>query len=224
MTFAETMRAIEQDEVAAEMNLAAGTKAFRRAIRGHELFQRLTELAQKDPAEVVTRIENISHLEIDERYENPFDTALSAYLMALSDVAEPETLSKAAAAVLRTPKCWWASGLAHELLLQTVAAGAIGVGVDRREAIYVRVNNWLTAVRAPVTETTIHELLRAVSAGQPAGQSNNVIEFPSQQECAVCHRRVVPKDKNVLRQKYVGHRRKRISSRPHNIAKPRRQA
>jgi hypothetical protein len=215
MTFAETMRAIEQDEFAAEMNLAAGTKAFRRRLREHNLFRRLTELAKENPAEVAGRIEGISHLEIDQGYENPFDTALSAYLMALSDVAEPERISKAAAAVLRTPKCWWASGLARELLLQTVAVGAIGAGVDWREAVYARVNNWLTAVHASGTETTIRELLRAVSAGQPAGQGNNVIEFPSPAKRAVSHQHIVPKE--LIR-------RRRNSSRPHNIAKARRQA
>jgi len=123
MTLAETMAAIEQEEFAVEMNLAAGTKAFRRAIREHELFHRLSELAKENPSEVAGRIEAISRIEVDERYENRFDTALSVYLMVLSDVAEPEVASKASQAVLRTPKIWWASGVAQELLLQPVAEG-----------------------------------------------------------------------------------------------------
>ena len=57
MTLAETMAAIEQEEFAAEMNLAAGTKAFRQAIREHELFHRLSELAKENPSEVAERIE-----------------------------------------------------------------------------------------------------------------------------------------------------------------------
>src|SRR5437879_5484832 len=105
MTLPETMRLIEHDEFAADMNLAAGTKAFRRRIHEHSLFQRLTELAKENPAEVAARVESISHLAIDQGYENPFDAALSAYLMALSHVAEPEMISKAAAEALRTPKC-----------------------------------------------------------------------------------------------------------------------
>ena len=124
MTLAETMAAIEQEKFAAEMNLAAGTKAFRRAIREHGLFHRLSELAKENPSEVAERIETISRIEADERYENRFDTALSAYLMVLSDVAEPEVASNASRAVLRTPKIWWASGVAREILLQTVAVGA----------------------------------------------------------------------------------------------------
>lgn len=121
MTLAETMSAIEQDEFAAEMNLAAGTKAFRRAIREHELFHRLSELAIENPSAVAGRVEAISGIEVDERYENRFDTALSAYLMVLSDVAGPELVSQASQAILRTPKLWWASEIARELLLQTVA-------------------------------------------------------------------------------------------------------
>jgi hypothetical protein len=121
MTLAETMSAIEQDEFAAEMNLAAGTKAFRRAIREHELFHRLSELAIENPSAVAGRVEAISGIEVDERYENRFDTALSAYLMVLSDVAGPELVSQASQAILRTPRLSWASGTARELLLQTVA-------------------------------------------------------------------------------------------------------
>lgn len=209
MTLAETMDAIEEDEFAAEMNLAAGTKAFRRAIMEHDLFQRLAELAKENPPEVEARIEKISHLDIDERYENRFDTALSAYLMALSDVAEPEVVSKAATAVLRTPKCWWASGLAGELLLRTVAAG---VGTDCREAVYVRVNNWLIQARAAGATTTMRELLRALSAGQPSGQGKTVIEFPSQQKRSVSRHHIAPKT-------FI--KRKRSSSRPRNVANAR---
>ena len=121
MTLAETMAVIEQDEFAAEMNLAAGTKAFRLAIRDHALFHRLSELAKENPCKVAERIEAISHVEVDERYENRFDTALSAYLMVLSDTAEPEIASRASQIVLRTPKVWWASGIARELLLETIA-------------------------------------------------------------------------------------------------------
>jgi hypothetical protein len=48
MTLTETMAVIEQEKFAAEMNLAAGTKAFRRAIREHELFHRLSPNLRKN--------------------------------------------------------------------------------------------------------------------------------------------------------------------------------
>jgi len=212
MTLAETMAAIERDEFAAEMNLAAGTKAFRRAVREHELFDRLSELAKENPSEVAERIETISRSAVDERYENPFDTALSAYLMALCDVAGPEIASKIVQAVLRTPKTWWASGLARELLLQTVAMGAIGVGVDWRN--YARVNEWFVALHSSSgRETTMRELLDAVSAGQPTGRVSNVIEFPPPEARTMSH--VVPK---------AFLKRKKGSARPQNIAAARKRA
>src|SRR5580704_8832777 len=126
MTLVEVMEAIQKDEFSAEMNLAAGTRAFRRLMRSHDLFLGLAELAKENSTELLARIESISQRDVDMAYEYPFDVALSAYLIALSDCAPPEVVSKAAQAVLRTPKCWWASGLARELLLQTVATGVIG--------------------------------------------------------------------------------------------------
>jgi len=212
MTLPETMAAIEQDEFAAEMNLAAGTNAFRRAIREHELFNRLSELARENPSEVAERIETISRGEVDERYENPFDTALSAYLMVLWDVAPPEITSRIAQAVLRTPRTWWASGLARELLLQTVAMGAIGVGVDWCN--YVRVNERFVALHSSIgRDTTMRELLDAVSAGQPTGRVSNVIEFPPPEARTMSH--VVPK---------VVLKRRKGSARLHNIAAARKRA
>ncbi len=216
MTLAETMAVIERDEFAAEMNLAAGTAAFRRAIRGHELFRSLSQLAKEDLSEVAGRIEAISRIEVDERYENRFDTALSAYLMVLSDVAEPEVASKAAQSVLRTPKIWWASGIARELLLQTVAVGTIGVGVDWGESIYVRFNEWFVAMHSSSgRDTTMQELLKAVSAGQPKGRGSKVVEFPTQETRTVSYHHVVPK---------MFLKRKKGSARLHNIAAARKRA
>src|SRR5262245_17453631 len=146
MTVAQTMEAIEQDEFAAEMNLSAGTRAFRRAIREHKFYDRLLELAKRNPSELAGRIEAISHIEVDERYENRFDTALSAYLMVLSDVAEPETTLRASQAALRAPRTWWASAIARELVLQTVAVGAIGAGADCGDSVYARFNAWVVAL------------------------------------------------------------------------------
>lgn len=213
MTLADIMTAIEQDEFAAEMNLAAGTKAFRQAMREHELFHRLSELAIKTSSEVAARIEAISHIEVDEQYENRFDTALSAYLMFLADVAGPEIVSKASQAILKTPKLWWASGIARELLLQTVAVGAIGIGVDWRGSISVRFNKWFVALHSSSgQDVTMRELLKAVSAGQPKGREGNIIEFPKR---PMSHHHLVPR---------VFLKRKTGSARPHSIGVARKKA
>src|SRR5262249_8196271 len=92
MTLAETMEAIERDEFAAELSLAAGAQSFRRAVTENDLFRQLLPLAKEAPEDLAARIETISRLDIDERYENPFDVALSAYMLALSDVPEKRKL------------------------------------------------------------------------------------------------------------------------------------
>jgi hypothetical protein len=193
MTLTDVMKAIEQDEFSAEMNLAAGTRAFRRSVSGHDLFLRLTKLAKENPSEVAERIESISRLDVDVAYENRLDAALSAYLMVLSDVAEPEVVAKAGQAVLRTPKCWWAAGLARELLLETVATGAIGAGVDWHEAIHARFAEWFNQIRIPSNDNLTKKWLLALSAGQPSGQGNKVIDLPSQEKRASIYQHSVSK-------------------------------
>ncbi len=124
---AEVMREIEQYRFSAELNLGAGTSAFRRGLREHDLFRRLLELAKTVGArsEIAARITDIASREIDTRYENRYDAALSAYLTVLGDTAEPDVVAKAATAVIKTPKCWWAVGIARELLLRATATGVL---------------------------------------------------------------------------------------------------
>jgi hypothetical protein len=225
MTLAETMDAIERDEFAAEMNLAAGTKAFRRAMKEHSLFRYFCGLAKDSLTEVAARIETISHLDVDERYENRLDTALSAYMMALANFAEPEVVSKAASAVLRTPRCWWASGISREMLLQTVAFGVVGTGqavtsvsstvqrIDWEGAFHIDVASWYQ-MWVPRRDESMRRLLRDLRAGQPSGQGNKVIKFPSEDDRTAIHQ---PNFVKSLK-------RKRGPSPPNNIAKARKQA
>jgi len=78
VALADVMQAIEEYRFSAEVNLAAGTKAFRRGLRNHELFRELAELAKEPQArsEIVKRIAALSRAEIDKHYENHFDAAL----------------------------------------------------------------------------------------------------------------------------------------------------
>jgi hypothetical protein len=210
MSLTDVMKAIEQDEFSAEMNLAAGTRAFRRSVSGHDLFSRLTKLAKENPSEVAERVESISHLDVDLSYENRLDVALSAYLMVLSEVAEPEIVAKAGQAVLRISKCWWASGLARELLLETVAAGVIGAGVDWHEALHTRFAEWFNQIRISSNDDLTKKWLLVLSAGQPSGRGSKVIEIPSPEKRASIHLHSVPKVKGRKR-----------SARPHSITNAR---
>ena len=165
MALAEIMQGIEQYRFSSELNLAAGTKAFRRGLREHDLVRSLADLAKNAEARVAVakRVEELSTRDIDTRYENRFDAALSAYLTVLGDTAQPETVAKAASAAAKAPNCWWTLGISRDLLVHAVATGFT-------EA---------TAVRHIDTSATLpgalwHERLqewfspRAVSAGDEA--------------------------------------------------------
>jgi hypothetical protein len=173
MTLAETMTAIEHDHFAAEMNLAAGTKAFLRMMRDHSLFHHLTALTRQHPEVVAARTEQIAAIEIDERYENPLDTALSAYVLALLDSnVAPEIVSKAAQAVFTTPKCWWSLGVARDALLKTAASGPqVTTNQTPRDRAYrILINSLATSsMRGNVT---ISELMKSVSGQQPTGKKS----------------------------------------------------
>jgi hypothetical protein len=80
MALADILHGIEQYRFSSELNLAAGTKAFRRGLRGHVLFRELSEQAKEVDARVAVaqRVEKLAGTEIDNRYENRYDAALSA--------------------------------------------------------------------------------------------------------------------------------------------------
>lgn len=117
---------IEDIRFSAELNLATGAKAFRRALRDHSLLHQLAEAA-RDAASataLVDRVAELSRRQIDVRYENPFDVALCCYLVVLGDTAEPATVARAAQAVSKAPNCWWAIEVAGDVLMRAIAKGA----------------------------------------------------------------------------------------------------
>lgn len=121
----EVFSKIEDHKFAAELNLASGLKSFTKGLRDHELFGELVHLA-KEPAgakEIARHVVQLSAQSIDTQYENPFDAALSAYLTAIGDFVEPETLTMAAEAALSAKNCWWASNIASGLLTNALASG-----------------------------------------------------------------------------------------------------
>jgi hypothetical protein len=126
MTLADVMRAIEQHRFSAEVNLA-GSKAFRRGLRNHDLFRELAEHAKEPHAriEILKRITFLSSRELDKRYENRFDAALSAYLTVLGETAEPEVVTEAASTAASAPNCWWTVGISRELQMRAIATGHV---------------------------------------------------------------------------------------------------
>ena len=197
MTLADIMQGIEQYHFSSELNLAAGTKAFRRGLRTHELVRRLADLAKDTETRltIAKRVEELSEAEIDTRYENRFDAALSAYLTVLGDTAQPETVAKAASAAAKATNCWWTVGLSRELLMYAVATGFAEAPVMHwhvepapfmqrtqwREALREKMQEWFNQKMVSVNDDTTRRILSVLRAAQLQAQApnaGNVIVMP----------------------------------------------
>jgi hypothetical protein len=85
---------------------------------GSEELRALVHVLKKDNALaglIISRIQAISETDIDHRYENPWDVALAAYLLALR-IADPALAPLAAEVVLSVPLTWWARHFALSVL------------------------------------------------------------------------------------------------------------
>ncbi len=205
MRLSEVMAGIEEYRFSSELNLASGTKAFRRGLRNHRLVRALAEQA-KDPvarSAVAKRIEDLAGVYVDPRYENRYDAALSAYLTVLSDVADTKTIAMAASAAMKAENTWWTGGISRELVTQSVATGlaeasaedshvvpaGIVAGVDWRSALPIG-SSKLCSAKIPatartVTEDRIVEALRMVEV-RPQAQvpdANRVMVVPQPSDC-----------------------------------------
>src|SRR5208283_4864477 len=117
MALSDVMKEIEGLTFSAELNLAAGKKAFRRNMLEHALFKELMEVA-KTPLgrkSIADRITKLTAQPRDDRYEHPADVAFSSYLTALAETAEPEMIAAVARVVTTAPNCSWAAGIARDL-------------------------------------------------------------------------------------------------------------
>lgn len=121
----DVMKQTEAPMFSAEMNLAAGKKAFIRNMQEHPLFGQLSEFAKsaEGRAAIAERVSSLAAQSIDARYENPADVAFCAYLRVLEETAGPEIVAQAASAVLSAPNCSWAIDVSREALTRSMATG-----------------------------------------------------------------------------------------------------
>lgn len=110
MTLRELIPLIEAPLFSAEVNLASGSKGFYQTLRRHPLVKALREqLCSHDVATaLVRRVHQLSKVETDEGYENPYDAAMTAYLTALEDTNR-DLAAAAARSVAKLENCWWAA-------------------------------------------------------------------------------------------------------------------
>ncbi len=218
MTLTELTRAIEQHRFSAEVNLAAGTKAFRRGLRHHELFRELADLANEPQvrSEIAERVAMLSHAEIDATYENPFDAALSAYLTVLGDTAEPEVVIEAASAATSAPNCWWTVGISRELLMRAVATGHVQspqVGyVDTsvlipawKDTLAESYRQWFDEQRVDSSvETWSFVFLHLLRDAQPMGQKNASLVSPPESDRPIVSLNLRRRNRNRPRAAHSG--------------------
>lgn len=114
----DVINELEGPEFSAEMNLAAGRKAFIRHLQGHPLFNGLLEAVrtEKGADTVIRRISELVAKEIDVSYEHPADVAFCAYLTALAIAGRPEVTSAAAKVLQGARNCSWAIDIAKQYL------------------------------------------------------------------------------------------------------------
>lgn len=118
MAESDVMKEIEGLTFSAQLNLAAGKKAFSRNLRKHTLFGPLVEIARTPEGrrDIADRVAKMAAQAVDRQYEHPAGVAFSAYLTALAETAEPEMIARAARAVSAVPNSSWAVSIANELL------------------------------------------------------------------------------------------------------------
>lgn len=162
MELKDLMQEIEAHRFSAEVNLAAGSKAFGRALQNHETFRALINLGKEPGASevIAKRVVDLSGRNVDPQYENQFDAALSAYLTVLRDTAKPEVLAEAASAAATARNCWWTTGLSRELLVRALATGDVSQSAANNFA------NAITPQEAPLGLKPVN--WRDVVSGTPA--------------------------------------------------------
>jgi len=162
MNFKEAMREVESNKFAASLNVANDFRTFleisesqdeirtlRKALKSREnqrtLFRRTLELAREAG---------------DLRYENKWDVALAAYLLAA--YSEDVSLGKLVAEVVaRAPRCWWTTTLAHRILQ--------GVNTALSTESETELDPWLfdlPEAEVPLEEKIVLDPLQTVQIGE----------------------------------------------------------
>ncbi len=118
MAWQELQRKIESEEFTAMLNVASTSKAYLTGLNEQPAFKELTQLLRDsfaDVNEVVRRIRALATVEIDPHYENPYDSALAAYVWALA-VTRPNIARVAAVAAVSARQTWWGREVATQVL------------------------------------------------------------------------------------------------------------
>jgi len=112
----ELFSAIESHRFAALVNVASNLKTFLRALDAQpDIRQLAAAMASLEVrSAVLARLIELAGKDFDQACENPWDSALAAYLWLLS-TADPQMGALAAARIRGCPRCWWAKKVAEKI-------------------------------------------------------------------------------------------------------------
>jgi hypothetical protein len=131
MTLEQLLQEIESHEFSARLNVASSMQAlFANARKEPSVIALYQHMRKSGEAceEVLSVIQDLSHLAVDPRYENPHDTSL-AVLLWLTSSAAPDYTYLSADLIDHAPQCWYSKKLARAILLPPpVATGDVWVG------------------------------------------------------------------------------------------------
>ena len=118
MILDDLMAGIEGHQFAAEVNLAAGFDGFLHVVQNYSLIRGIVDQMRESQSVLKTVFKHLAVLAanpIQVQYENPGDSAMAAYLLAIETI-DPEAALPAAEAVSLAPNCWWASRVCSRIL------------------------------------------------------------------------------------------------------------
>jgi hypothetical protein len=128
---AELCTLAESSAFAARVQIASSPAVFKQALNHEASFRELLlELKMNSAAqeELTKHTMELAQQPIDERYANPLDVAMAAYLYALSE-ASSDWAKLAAASAARAPQTWWARLAAFELLGPTSLSSSVSTNI-----------------------------------------------------------------------------------------------
>jgi hypothetical protein len=117
----ELFSGIESRRFAALVNVASNLKTFLRALDAQPEVQNLAAAMASSEVQsaVLARVTELAGKDFDQAYENPWDSALAAYVWLLN-TADPQMAAAAATQVRTCSRCWWASKVAQKALPATL--------------------------------------------------------------------------------------------------------
>jgi len=123
MTLEDALREITSDDFAARLAIASDLRMFLRIASKQTSVRSV--LAQMDSEEnrrrILKQVLQLLRLDVDYRYENPWDTAIAVLLWILAR-RTPQLGVLAAQAALEAPQCWWVPRIVEDMLRDSVAA------------------------------------------------------------------------------------------------------